>query len=797
MKILQKFASSNIAHKIGYGYALTIGIAAIGTTIGLFIGEHYQTKAQQKLILVDNNQDLIQALQSHVLILRFHPQQLITVADDSIWLQYEKDKFRANIARINNILSELKVLIYNNPKSILDIKDYQNLVREYEQTVEDYSQLIESLWKEMDTLNSSTAKTLSTKERVLETIQSERAISIEVKFERLSEKLIASANLAAIQYDEANKQLIQADLLKRKIILTSMLLSVAIAVLLAQHTSKAIASPIQEVTRVAQRVTRKSDFEIQAQIKTQDEVGLLAEALNQLIAQVKNLLADREAEVMRQKQQSQELQQAKEAADAANRAKSEFVANMNHELRTPLNGILGYAQILRRDRNLNSQQKKGLKIINDSGNHLLTLINDILDLSKIEARKLDLYPTEINFANFLEGVVGIFSMRALHKNLLFKSETAKNVPVGILADEKRLRQVLINLLGNAIEFTEEGQVILRITVVEKEEISSPLLSKMLRLESKILRFEVIDTGIGIANEKLNKIFEPFEQAEIEGKRQSGTGLGLTISDRLIEMMGGKLQVKSELGKGSTFWFEINVPILENLIQEKPKLTEQIIGYKGKRRKLLVVDDKPTNLSVFCSMLEPIGFDIVTAENGQQAVEIARQIHPDSILTDLVMPVKNGFEAAREIRQIDSLKEVPIVAVSASYLEIAKQKSQEADFNAFVTKPIQEQKLLTLLEDLLQLEWIYQENGELEETKITVDKSNSDDRIFKIPPSEEIEKLYELALLGNMKKIRQRAAYLKELDDSYIPFADRLHNLAKGFREKEIVNLVEEYLNQVK
>ena len=799
-KLFPKLASSNIAHKIGYGYALTIGIAAIGTTMGLLMGEYYQTRAQRKLILVDQSQHLIHALQNHVLLLRFHPQQLITVSDNLIWLQYEKDKFNANIARISSIVADLNLLIQRNPQSLVALQDYQNLVREYEQTVEDYSRLIESLWTEMEHLNSSNSKTTLTRERVLETIQSERAIAMEIKFERILEQLMAIANLAATQSEEANQQLSQAEVLKRQIILASMFLSVAIAVWLAQYTSRAIANPIQQVTRVAERVTRQADFDIQAQIDTLDEVGLLADALNHLIAQVKHLLTEQEAEVLRQKQQSQELQKAKEAADAANRAKSEFVANMSHELRTPLNGILGYAQILRRDRQLNSRQEKGLKIINDSGNHLLTLINDILDLSKIEARKLEIYPKEVNFTHFLTGIVGIFQLEARQKNILFRLETAKNVPVKIFADEKRLRQVLINLVGNAIKFTEAGKVILRITIVENnEELTDCQDNLPSSLLAKILRFEVIDTGIGIAHEQLDKIFEPFEQATIPGQWESGTGLGLTISRQLIEMMGGKLQVQSKLGQGSTFWFEMKVPILGNPSQEKSNPTNQMIGYKGKCRRLLIVDDKPTNLSVLCNLLKPLGFEIVTAENGQQAVEIAQKIYPDLILSDLVMPVKNGFEAAREIRQIYSLQEIPIIAVSASFLNMLEQDSQGSDFNGFVNKPIQEEQLLTLLRQLLQLEWVYQDNNlSLQNTTtITPDRSSAEELILKVPPAEEMEKLHELALLGNMKKIRQQAASLKEIDADYTIFADKLHNLAKEFREKEIVNLVEQYLNLVK
>ncbi|MDJ0725272.1 MAG: ATP-binding protein [Prochloraceae cyanobacterium] len=794
MRILQKLSNLNIARKIGYGYALTIGIASMGTALGLLIGENYQNKAQQKLILADDRRDRIQHLQNHILILRLYPQQLIAVADNSIWLQYEKDKFDVNLKETNNILKNLKIIIEKNDRQSTldkDTKDYQNLVTEYDITLTNYSLLVEDLWKKIDTINSNASRTLSNKELILNTIQSDRAIAIEIKFERLSERLISLRSSAGIEYDEASKKLIEADLLKQQITIIGMLVSIAIAVLLAKFTSKAIATPIEEVTRIAEQVTNQSNFEIQANINGKGEIGLLAGALNQLIVKVKTLLADREAEVMRQKQQARELKIAKETADAANQAKSEFLANMSHELRTPLNGILGYAQILKRDRKLNPQQQKGLKIINDSGNHLLTLINDILDLSKIEARKLDLYPSEIDFASFLEGIVGMFNLRALDKNIIFKSATSNNLPQAIVADEKRLRQVLINLLGNAIKFTDRGEVILRISTLKSmDRLDS-------QLASKTLCFEVIDTGIGIANDKLNKIFEPFEQANIDNKHQSGTGLGLTISRQLIEMMGGKLQVKSELGKGSTFWFEIKVPILGNLRQDRPDSNKQIVGYKGKRLSLLAIDDKPNNLSVLCNLLEPIGFKVFTAENGQQGLEMAAKINPDLILSDLIMPVKNGFETAREIRQIDSLKETPIIAVSASPIHPDEQKNRGADFNGFISKPVKEKTLLGLLADLLKLELIYQENVRSQTTTIHPDFLNFDENILKTPPIEEMKILHELALLGNMKKIRQRSAYLKELDVNYTAFAERIENLAKRFREKEIVNLVEQYLNPVK
>ena len=791
-KILQKLVGFNIAHKIGYGYAITIGIASIGTTIGLFIGENYQLQAQQQLLLVDQHQDLIQALQNHVLILRFHPQQLIAVADNSIWLQYEKDKFHANTARINTILSELKVLIHKNPKSILDLQDYQHLVRAYEQTVEDYFQLIQSLWTKMDNSNSNTSKTGATKQQVLETIQSQRAMAMEIKFERLSENLLSIANLVAIQDDEANQQLIQAQVLKRKIIIISMVLSVALAIFLAKYTSMAIASPLQEVTRVAEKVTRQSDFEIQAQVNTQDEVGTLAEALNQLIAQVKNLLAEREAEVLFQKQQSEELQKAKEAADIANRAKSEFIANMSHELRTPLNGILGYAQILNRDPTLTSRQRKGLKIIQDSGHHLLTLINDILDLAKIEARKLELHPQDIYLATFLSGIENMVRIRAREKNLVFKYQALTSLPTGIIADEKRLRQILLNLLSNAIKFTDSGQVTLQISSRSRE-MSIQEEENHNCLNYQTFRFEVTDTGIGINTEQLERIFQAFEQVSAQKSQNEGTGLGLAISKQLVESMGGKLQVRSALGQGSTFWFEVDLPVLITVIKREAGQSSQIIGYQGQRRHLLVVDDLEDNRLVLQNLLEPLGFEVTLGENGQQEIELAQQIQPDCILTDLFMPVKTGFEAVQEIRHLPELKEVIIIAISASVLDLERQKSHLIGCNSFLPKPVEEQKLLALLQEYLQLEWIYEELAESNSAPLVTTKASDAQTLVVAPPPEEMEKLYELAMLGSMKKIREQAIYLRELDEQYAPLAAQLQDLAQTFQEKAIINLVEQYL----
>ncbi len=492
-------------------------------------------------------------------------------------------------------------------------------------------------------------------------------------------------------------------------------------------------------------------------------------------------------EVLEQRveERTAQLQEAKEKAEVASQAKSEFLSSMSHELRTPLNGILGYAQILKRDSHLTANQKKGLNVIHQSGNHLLTLINDILDLAKIEARKLELYLTDLHLGSFLSGVAGIIKMRALEKDILFEYKTAPNLPMGIRADEKRLRQVLLNLLGNAVKFTDWGKVALSVSLVKPEADNS---------HQQTLRFEVKDTGVGIKPEELAKIFQPFEQVGDVKRRGAGTGLGLTISRQLVELMGGEIQVSSEFGKGATFWFEASFPVAEPVTTlDQLAESKRIVGYQGKPRQILIVDDKEENRLVLQNMLEPLGFEITLGEDGQQEIELAQQIQPDCILTDLVMPVKTGFEAVEEIRNLPPLKDVVIIAISASVLDMDQEKSRFLGCDFFLPKPIDETKLLAALQEYLQLEWIYE----------AVIESNSADLVnietataqeLVPPPPEEIEILYELAMLGNMKKIRDRAIHLEELDEKYVPIATKLKNLAQGFQEKAILNLIEQYLN---
>jgi signal transduction histidine kinase/CheY-like chemotaxis protein len=465
---------------------------------------------------------------------------------------------------------------------------------------------------------------------------------------------------------------------------------------------------------------------------------------------LESIVAARTAEL---RANEEHLRQARDAAEAASRAKSSFLANMSHELRTPLNAILGYARILRQDETLPAAGRQRAGVIDESGTHLLQVINDVLDLSKIEADKLTLQAAPTALPALLEGVVAAFRPLAFEKGLEFNPLFGPDLPAAVTVDGHRLRQVLFNLLGNALKFTPRGRV--TFSVVRA---------------GAALRFTVEDTGVGISAEQLRAIFLPFHQAHGSTLTQQGTGLGLTISQRIVELLGGRLEVASVPGTGSRFWFDVVLSVAELPPVEKSR---PIVGYTGRRRRLLLVDDEPVNRDVLRGLLQPLGFEIQEAGGGEGCLAIWRDFQPDAILLDLRMPGLDGFETAHRLRAESGDRGLVILAVSASVFEENRQDAINAGCDDFLPKPIQLDRTLAALQKHLGVEWLYAE------------APASSPPFFKAPPASVLDELHQLSLSGEVEQLSARLAEIAAASPEYAPFAQALDVLALRFQMKRI------------
>ena len=467
-----------------------------------------------------------------------------------------------------------------------------------------------------------------------------------------------------------------------------------------------------------------------------------------------------------------ELQRARNMAESASMAKNNFLASVSHELRTPLNGILGYTQILKRDTNMMPKQSQAIKTIHECGEHLLTMINDVLDFSSIESQKFLIFPKTFDFYMLLHSIVSIFRMKSLQKGLHFNYQPDNNIPRYVNADEKRLRQILFNLLSNALKHTLDGHITFRV-----------------RKQNEMIRFEVEDSGIGIPEDKIEEIFLPFHQLHDGRIQREGAGLGLSITRTIIRMMGSDIYVKSRHGEGTTFYFQLELPETKADKEMQDRVSQpDISGYQGAVKKILIAEDIDQNRFFIRDILEPIGFAIKEAVNGMEAVRTSYSFVPDLILMDIVMPVMQGIEATRKIRSIPTLKNTKIIAVTANISHETQQECFKAGFDDYITKPVQIDELLDLIQEHLHLSWTNEASSD-KESQINEQVESPP---IVLPPNDAIETMNKLILSGKTTRLKKLLAQIKDDFPKCITFTSKAYQLLEQFRLEEIQNLIDKH-----
>jgi signal transduction histidine kinase len=537
------FNRLGIRQKIGCGYALVISIAILGSLTGRGIEGYYKQQVREKLAIDREKAELLNSLNVNLWALRVHQKELPSLlAKPQIFVQ-ESSRFLVRSAEMTQLLEQVQSLSDPlDPSIAKDYDQFKDLTEAYLQILKAYSQQLEIILPKIKSSQLNPNKLQINQQKLTAFSHNKVALTID-EFSQQSAKI---ANYFRTNADLALKSYEQAETLGTIILISSLALSAAIAAMLAAYTSKAIAHALEATTKIAQQVSEESNFDLQAPVTGNDEIGQLATALNELIHRVGEY--------------TEELQEAKIAAEAANRSKSAFLANMSHELRTPLNAIINYSEMLQEDAQDSGSEDflPDLEKIQTAGKHLLDMISDILDISKIEAGHVTLYLENFDIATMIEEVVSTAQSLVEKKGNTLAMKI--NGDIGTMyADQPKVRQILLNLLSNAAKFTENGVITLSVERIKSEKTKTKKTKKTQEYQQnsnsnfQLLIFRVTDTGIGMTEEQLELIFKPFTQADASTTRKyGGTGLGLTISQRLCQILGGDITVESQVDRGSTF-----------------------------------------------------------------------------------------------------------------------------------------------------------------------------------------------------------------------------------------------------